>query len=302
MAAAAKDEMAAIRARLELQSEAGEDEIFRAAVEREDRQAIRAMLEHKGRWLHRIPLHLRSDPALQRAAVQSSPSALEFADALQSDYEVVRSCVERQGDTLQYASDELQADLDLARVATNASVAPLKPYDTSHILLSSPAACEAIFPDAERVDDEWIVHNKGKVADGIIHSSLTHIASKRYFIPAFDHMRGLAPPPGFSEIVKTSIGTGKVQLTVKILQIFDAEDDFILESQTGRVSSISMYFRDHTIQCNQARTIVKVEVEAAVYLDELGDDNCFEEGLYFELIFEGSQVAMVYQGSAYSSK
>lgn len=68
------------------------------------------------------------------------------------------------------------------------------------------------------MDNEWIVHNKGKVADCIIHSSLTHIASKRYFIPAFDHMRGLAPPPGFSEIVKTSIGTGKVQLTVKILQ------------------------------------------------------------------------------------
>ena len=94
MAAAAKDEMAAIRARLELQSEAGEDEIFRVAVEREDRQAIRAMVEQKGWWwLQRLPLHLRSDPALQRAAVQSSPSALEFADALQSDYEVVRSCV-----------------------------------------------------------------------------------------------------------------------------------------------------------------------------------------------------------------
>ena len=151
------------------------------------------------------------------------------------------------------------------------------------------------------MDNEWIVHNKGKVADGIIHSSLTHIASKRYFIPAFDHMRGLAPPPGFSEIVKTSIGTGKVQLTVKILQIFDAEDDFILESETGRLS-ISITFSNDTIQCNQARTIVKVEVEAAVYLDELGDDNCFEEGLYFELMFEGSQVAMVYQGSAYSSK
>ena len=99
MAAAAKDEMAAIRARLE--SGANDDIALRAAVEREDRQAIRAMLEHKGRWLHRIPLHLRSDPALQRAAVQSSPSALELADALQSDYEVVRSCVERQGDTLQ---------------------------------------------------------------------------------------------------------------------------------------------------------------------------------------------------------
>ena len=116
------------------------------------------------------------------------------------------------------------------------------------------------------MDNEWIVHNKGKVADCIIHSSLTHIASKRYFIPAFDHMQGLAPPPGFSEIVqdehRNRQGPAHRQNS--------PEDDFILESETGRLS-ISITFSNDTIQCNQARTIVKVEVEAAVYLDELGD-------------------------------
>jgi hypothetical protein len=214
---------------------------------------MKAMITENGVYFRLAPSDMRADPELQLAAVKSNGYALQYAVDLQSNYEVVRSCVKKSpwtfeyaspqlradrellelalqghGEALQYASETLQANKELALLAARAKSRPLMPWMTCSALLNDPKACDELFPGIMRIDDEWIVHDDGRDKSVYLTICIIHIPTRRFFYAhkpdEVELLRGLSPPPAFTQTLNTTLGTRAVSLMVAVDRCFGEED------------------------------------------------------------------------------
>jgi hypothetical protein len=170
----------------------------------------------------RIALGMPDDPAAfcgtdveaARKCIEETPFYYEMLSAeLRSDRGLADIAVRACGEVLKFASEELQADLDLAILAVREPSRPLLPHMTSPAHLCNPRVCETLFPNALRWNDEWLLQKCGADTS---EPRATHIPTRRCFPLRSRAILGIAPPPRLSVTTETTMNAQPIALSVDV--------------------------------------------------------------------------------------
>ena len=160
-----------------------------------------------------------TDAEAARKCIEETPYYYEMlSPELRGDRGLADIAVRMCGEVLKFASEELQADLDLAILAVREPSRPLLPHMASPAHLCNPRACETLFPNALRWNDEWLLQREAGAGAGAgaAEPRATHIPTRRCFPLRSRAILGIAPPPRLSVTTETTLNAQPVALSVDV--------------------------------------------------------------------------------------